>query len=127
MPNDDLLDATMDHILAHPDEHAQHEWVVRSACGTVACFAGRACLIAGLTVIWGATYQAEQGKGSAMVSWEGVPTGMRAAAVELLGISSLDAAFLFSARNTDADLKDYVDQLHQHGRIVRVHQHGDPV
>lgn len=50
-PNTDLAYAVLDHIDAHPDAWDQRHWL-RSAdneCGTVACFAGWACLLAGHT------------------------------------------------------------------------------
>lgn len=40
--NDDLAYATLDHIREHPEEWNQRDYF----CGTTACFAGRAALIA---------------------------------------------------------------------------------
>lgn len=43
MINKDLLRRTLAYIETNPDEWDQEKWV----CGTVACFAGRACLLSG--------------------------------------------------------------------------------
>jgi hypothetical protein len=40
-----LMRKTMEHIHEHPEEWNQGQWV--SACGTMACFAGRALILAG--------------------------------------------------------------------------------
>lgn len=42
--NEDLTYATLDYIREHPKEWDQSSYV----CGSTACFAGRACLIAGV-------------------------------------------------------------------------------
>lgn len=46
--NDELIDAVLDYIEAHPEEWDQGVWA--NACGTQACFAGRAMLLSGYTL-----------------------------------------------------------------------------
>lgn len=46
-PNAALAYAVLDQIDAHPEQWNQGVWVGRAACGTVACLAGWACLLAG--------------------------------------------------------------------------------
>jgi hypothetical protein len=45
--NAPLMLKTLDHIHEHPEEYDQGEWAARTACGTTACFAGTAVMIAG--------------------------------------------------------------------------------
>jgi len=47
MVNAPLMFKTLDHIDAHPDEYNQGEWATKGPCGTVACFAGTAVMLAG--------------------------------------------------------------------------------
>lgn len=47
-PNAELAYRVLDHINAHPEQHDQGTWItVGTDCGTVACFAGWTCLLAG--------------------------------------------------------------------------------
>jgi|GEM_PF-3357940 hypothetical protein len=49
-PNAELAYRVLDHIDAHPEQHDQGTWIkVGTDCGTVACFAGWTCLLAGDT------------------------------------------------------------------------------
>lgn len=52
MKNYPLLRKTMEHIEAHPEEHDQDHWGLKTACGTVMCFAGHAAVLDGATPIW---------------------------------------------------------------------------
>jgi len=47
--NAELAYQVLDHILAHPEMHDQGDWFRRTECGTVACFAGWATLLSGLS------------------------------------------------------------------------------
>jgi hypothetical protein len=112
-PNVPLLRQTMDHILAHPDLHRQNAWAIRTDCGTAYCFAGWACALSGLRVD-----QRDFGRydGRAVHVTDG--RYIEIAARDLLGLDPLSAAHMFDADNTTADLKHYVDQIAEHGRIV---------
>jgi PAS domain-containing protein len=46
-PNTELAYRVLDHIDAHPELWKQDVYIGRSDCGTVACFAGWACLLSG--------------------------------------------------------------------------------
>lgn len=46
-PNAALAYQVLDHIDAHPDLWRQCQWIGDAECGTVACFAGWACLLSG--------------------------------------------------------------------------------
>lgn len=46
-PNVDLLNRTLAHIEANPDEWDQHTWRRKTECGTAMCFAGWAVTFSG--------------------------------------------------------------------------------
>lgn len=46
-PNAELAWRVIDHIDAHPELWQQGQWIANAECGTVACFAGWACLLSG--------------------------------------------------------------------------------
>lgn len=50
-PNADLAYRVLDHIDEHPEQWDQGRWIGKAECGTVACFAGWACLLSG-EVAW---------------------------------------------------------------------------
>lgn len=47
MANNELLEATMQRIEAHPEKHDQSAWFTVNECGTAFCFAGHAAIEAG--------------------------------------------------------------------------------
>lgn len=50
-----LLRKTLEHIEAHPEEHNQEFWALKTPCGTAFCFAGHAVQLAGYEIDWGST------------------------------------------------------------------------
>jgi hypothetical protein len=46
-PNSELAYQVLDHIDAHPELWRQDVYIGKAECGTVACFAGWACLLSG--------------------------------------------------------------------------------
>lgn len=46
-PNAELAYKVLDHIDAHPEQWNQGVYIGKAECGTVACFAGWACLLSG--------------------------------------------------------------------------------
>jgi hypothetical protein len=46
-PNAELAYRVLDHIDAHPEQWRQERWLHKTSCGTVACFAGWAVVLAG--------------------------------------------------------------------------------
>jgi hypothetical protein len=100
MINVELLRKTLEHITAHPEEHDQTQWAVKTdGCGTAYCLAGHAVQLAGHTIRW-----------RAAKDWK--RTGLRVVACDVedgrfisdvatqeLGLSSIQAADLFSANN----------------------------
>jgi len=47
--NKELIERTMRHIVDHPERHEQSAWIGTTTCGTVACFAGWALMLDGIT------------------------------------------------------------------------------
>lgn len=53
MANVGKIEAVMDYILTHPEEHDQSKWAAKSeGCGTTMCFAGTAVMLAGHRLMW---------------------------------------------------------------------------
>lgn len=50
--NEDLLRRVLEHITAHPEEHDQARWAVRTDCGTAYCVAGHIVVMSGWQVDW---------------------------------------------------------------------------
>lgn len=97
--------ATMDYIDAHPKTHDQGWWFTPTECGTVACFAGWASLLAGdrpvpmsgSLVYTDDTWQMEHVRGRAQ---------------ELLGLTLEEACRLFAGGNTRADLRAHLAEIY---------------
>jgi hypothetical protein len=91
MVNAELLEQTMQFILDNPKKHDPKVWLEESSCGTTACFAGWACILALKTI----------------PSWR--PVAYMAA--DLLGLDDDDAYILFHGSNTVDQLQHYVKSL----------------
>jgi hypothetical protein len=52
--NVEKLEAVMDYIRNHPEEHNQSSWAERGSCGTTLCFAGTTVALAGYAIMWDA-------------------------------------------------------------------------
>jgi hypothetical protein len=89
------------HIRANPHEWDQGTWLHETRCGTVACFAGWACLLAGDEAHFGDTVMTEDGV---------LDVDVRAA--DLLDLTCDDANDLFSEYNTLVDLERYVEKFY---------------
>lgn len=98
--NTELLEVVMQHIEDHPDKHDQGDYV--RDCGTVACFAGWACLLSGWQYV--STYPARVGDGKHEKS---IP----ALAIELLGLTEDESEILFDDNNTRPALRLMVKDL----------------
>jgi hypothetical protein len=101
------LEATMTHIIDHPEEWNQAHWV----CGSAACYAGRTLLNEGYEVRWGETFAWAVPAGVSFcfddeeeyieayqlhgLQAERVPVSHKAA--QFLEISTEDAEVLFSS------------------------------
>lgn len=118
MPNIELLQQTLQHIEDHPEEWNQHTWYTDdpellpsgNQCGTAACFAGTAIILAGGTFEdCDSAYPPGRRDGDALHAGD--------LAQALLGISLLDRSVLFGPANTVEELKDFVGQLCEFGEI----------
>lgn len=85
-----LLQATMQHIIDHPEQHDQSVF----ACGTAACFAGRAAILSGWSV---------RDVNRAWHMWK--------AGGLLLGITYEETTTLFAPDNTSTMLELMVQDL----------------
>lgn len=106
-----LLRRTLEHVLAHPDEHDQTSWGLRLPCGTSYCLAGHAVVtVLGARPVWfpcadGGVLQDVVMPGTSEV------VGVADAARDALGLPTGWANLLFSARNSRADLAEAVHRV----------------
>ncbi|ATS92934.1 hypothetical protein SEA_SUPERPHIKIMAN_92 [Mycobacterium phage Superphikiman] len=103
MRNKALLNEVMQFILKYPEAHDQG--VYFSECGTVACFAGWACYLAGYDKVPGSrgiVADPESPKGCDHASFK---------ARDLLGLTTDEAEYLFYADNSVEDLQRMVANL----------------
>lgn len=100
--NVELLTRTLDYIVAHPKEWNQRDW----RCGTAACFAGNAALLAGWQWImpfgdpdqYLMSRRLADGRCSTIAQSE-------------LGLTEDEAGWLFDGRNTLDDLIQMVESV----------------
>jgi len=111
-PNVALLRLTLKHIEMAPCTWDQQEWRRKAECGTVMCFAGWACTLAG-----GQWYRASDHVFRSFLKAEDDderPSGMVPAesrAKRVLGLTWQQANMLFHDSNTLADLHRIVDEI----------------
>lgn len=106
-----LLLKTMEHIEAHPEEHNQRHWVIRTGayvggtCKTACCFAGHAVLLG--------DPQAEFVFSQFSIATQRLRDGREVgeAARTLLGLTYGQASRLFHHSNTREELRLLVDRL----------------
>lgn len=102
--NVELLDRTLAHIEAHPEEWDQGAW----RCETGLCFAGTAAVLSGAKWLHPLGHQQDhwvRGRGSQ----QSEPAAWRAQ--RLLGLDEDQADELFAAHNTLDDLRRIVADL----------------
>lgn len=98
--NYELIKQLADYIETHPEEHDQNAWGHRTACGTTACAAGHAIILAGYSPIWETS--ADDQTGAWMMGVEGFGRFVGDVAQDLLGLSGREALRLFyNTRNGD--------------------------
>ncbi len=102
-----LLRKTMEHITDHPEEHDQEKWL----CGSFACFAGRAAVLAGATDLG-------DGRVRGILGDRIEDKHVSDYAQRLLGLTDGEAARLFSAYNDAWDLAGMVDHLVEKGHLA---------
>jgi hypothetical protein len=108
-PNAELAYRVLDHIDAHPEQWHQGVWIARDKdCGTVGCFAGWTCLLAGDTAAF--DHIDPQHATRVTISGNGpqYDRSIDSRAFELLGITPDEAAGLFEASNDRRDLRSLV-------------------
>lgn len=100
----------LEHLLAHPEEHNQATFGLRSACGTAACIAGTTLLQdPHAEIYWGRDMN-----GTALMV-DGVDSrnaeALDAKAADLLGLSSRDARDLFYEYDNKIALRKLGDYI----------------
>jgi hypothetical protein len=131
--NLDLLERTMAHIEAHPEQHDQGSWI--NACGTTFCFAGHAALLAGAS-----KPLSENGFGNgwfvdtvtstsrALSSyWDVDEDGVREFARRSLGLSEDEADVLFNGGRDINELRAIVNALKDNASVIWSFVHGDQI
>lgn len=112
MPNEDLLQLTLDHITANPREWDQTQYAAQTECGTAGCFALWAIRLArpDAEPVWTSSHGFRR-----TATWVELGGGdmhcIPELAADLLGIDSRSADALFDECNSLADLTEYVSML----------------
>jgi hypothetical protein len=107
------LEAVLDYIRMHPEEHHQDYWARRTDRGTTLCFAGTAVVLAGYQLDW--TYGPDTTE--RCVTSAGGPLSLaRAAFISVvaareLGLTPEQAAALFSPADNLDDLERIVKDI----------------
>lgn len=116
--NVELLEKTMQYIQDHPEQHAQESWMHATECGTAACFAGWACLLAGLEQVQGTGFATRSTVRSGPLTLTkayktnvGEVVSIPSEAAAQLGLTEREAGILFDAGNTVDELKLMVKKL----------------
>lgn len=91
--NIELMTKVRDHVVAHPEQHDQSMWAVKTECGTTACAAG-------WTLLLGNPEVAREYADEEVFTFAGVVRRLYGrsvvgAAVDLLGIDMSQADMLF--------------------------------
>ncbi len=96
-----LLRKVLEHITAHPEEHNQAVWGVRTQCSTAYCLAGHALVMSGVDLRW--SEPAVEG-GYATTDYTVRGEEIYDAAADLLGLTRRQADDLFCPDNTQGRL-----------------------
>lgn len=118
-PNVALLRLTLKHIEMAPCTWDQEHWRRKAECGTVMCFAGWACTLAGgrwhtpADEFWRDVLKAEDGDEADNVIplHKGPVIEAYARGRRVLGLTGPQAADLFRYTNTLSDLHRIVDEI----------------
>lgn len=97
--NTPLLRKTLEHITAHPEEHAQGLWAKRTACGTACCVAGWAVQFTGHDLLFDLNGDAEH-----VVTADGDVVSISEIAEQELGLTERQSEKLFCGGNSVAIL-----------------------
>lgn len=95
-----LLQAELEFVTAHPEQHDQTTWARRTDCGTACCLAGWTVIHAGFDLAW--VRSSDEGVVALWLATHDIT--IREQAIILLGLSDDDAHRLFNQDNTLADL-----------------------
>lgn len=112
----DLAIAVWHHIVDNPEQHRQDQWLTKTECGTVACFAGWTALLAGAEPAW------RSGCDSSGIVH--LPDDLaeelgrtnrgpaECVAIDLLGITVGQADDLFSGANDLGDIREVLQDIY---------------
>lgn len=114
-PNVELLERTLEYVIAHPDEHDQNTWRSVLSCGTTMCFAGHAATLAGGSWVtiedhwYGLIPEADD---EYQWAYHGVPYVLvRKRAQRVLGLTDEQANALFLRADDLAKVKEVVHAI----------------
>jgi len=101
LPNLPLLNKVRDHIGAHPETWNQRHWRTVTDCGTSYCFAGWAAYFDG--AVWAnSVTENDLLFGDTAARW----------ARDALGLTDMEAAWLFTASNRLDDIDDCLTTIY---------------
>lgn len=107
-----LLRKVLDHITAHPEEHDQQSWGIKTSCGTAYCVAGHALAMSGVDFRW----EYQLGAVRAIYTAEG--EDVFEAGRQILGLDFEGADDLFESSNS-LDVLWHLAKRYTDGEIQR--------
>lgn len=112
-PNAAEAYATLDEILANPAMHSQDQWLRKTDCGTVACFAGRVALRNGWVPDWAPNWISDTVRSAYVRKDGGSPWYVPELACDLLGIEydSEEEHRLFHLATSREELVEAVKEI----------------
>lgn len=124
MINAERLQAVMTQILDHPELHKQNSWT----CGTTACFAGWSTWMYGAQDGWTNHGRASaNGAGTEIWQRDDDVLGTADLAQELLGLTEIQALYLFDGGNTIPELELMVKDLVSGNPLLTPEEYTDEV
>lgn len=105
-----LIRKLREHIAAHPEEHDQAWWGIRTSCGTTLCAGGRTVELAGWRPLW-IFFDGEYFFRRCSHPEAGEVLRVSDVAERELGLTAGEAAHLFFEVKDRAGVLAYLDQL----------------
>lgn len=117
MTNWKRVNAVVSHLRAHPEEHDQGTFGLKTACGTTACMAGRTCLLYAPEKVfwWQSAFGVRAGSADLHTRGDRPEDGDPSVlARELLGLTEADAAALFFVCGSLGGIELHLARMREH-------------
>jgi hypothetical protein len=109
--NIEMFDFVLEKIEADPGSFAQNFWATRTECGTAFCIAGHAATLDGSKPLWDTGWTPRDNVAISVLTPEGFEKLIGDHGREVLGLTELQAQFVFHPGNTLSQLCRMRDAL----------------